>query len=74
MRGAYRVCGQGFVAEHFKSCFTVLVCGSGVGVKVIQMLCDTEFGWRAVPDQKSQELRIALVKRPRLGLALALVC
>lgn len=65
MGSAYWVCGQGFVAEHFKSCFTVLVCGSGVGVKDIQMLYDTEFGWRAAPDQESQVLRIAPMKCQR---------
>lgn len=45
-----RVCGQGLVEEQFKSCFTVLVCGSVVGVKAIQM----PFGWRAAPGQGSQ--------------------
>lgn len=43
------VCGQGLVVEHFKGCFTVLVRGSGAWVEGIQMLCDTEFGWRAPP-------------------------
>lgn len=49
-----RVCGQGLVEEQFTSCFPVLVWGSVVGVKGMQMLCDTEFGWRAAPDQESQ--------------------
>lgn len=54
MGSAHCTCGQGLVAEHLKSCFAVLVCGSGVGGKGVQMLCDTEFGWRAARDQEGQ--------------------
>lgn len=56
----------------------MLACGSGVGVKDIQMLCDTEFGWKAAPDQESQDLRISPVNCSGLVqvlvLALVLVC
>lgn len=52
------------------NCFTVLVCGSGVGVWGMQMLYDTEFGWRVAPDQVGQVLGTAPVILPRLGLEL----